>query len=124
MPRIRITAGAVSLEGVLADTACGRAIAGALPLERPASLWGEEIYFDVGVEAELDETAAEVVEAGALGYWPTGRALCLFFGPTPASRGDEIRPASAVCVVGRLEGDLTPLETVRDGDPVRVELAG
>jgi len=45
------------------------------------------------VEAEL-ENGQEVVELGDLGYWPPGQAFCLFFGPTPASQGDEIRPAS------------------------------
>ena len=60
---------------------------------------------------------------GDLGYWPPGKALCLFFGPTPASQGDEIRPASAVNVVGKLEGDPTVLKRVRPGSRVIVEKA-
>ena len=60
---------------------------------------------------------------GDVGYWPPGQALCLFFGPTPASRGDEIRPASAVNVLGKLEGHPTVLKQVRSGSRVLVEKA-
>ena len=60
---------------------------------------------------------------GDVAFWPPGQALCLFFGPTPASRGDEIRPASAVNVVGRLEGDATVLKRVAAGSRVLVERA-
>ena len=68
-----------------------------------------------------EEDAREVVEYGDVGYWPPGQALCLFFGPTPASRGDEIRPASPVNVVGRMEGDPSVLKRVRSGSKVLVE---
>jgi hypothetical protein len=53
-----------------------------------------------------------------LGYWPTGNAFCIFFGPTPVSRGKEIRAASAVNVFGRIEGGLSDLNAVNDGDEV------
>jgi len=65
----------------------------------------------------------EVVEAGDIGYWPPGRAICLFWGPTPASHGNEIRPASPVNIIGRVEGDLSALGEVRDGDLVTLEPA-
>ena len=39
------------------------------------------------------------------------------------SRGDEIRPASAVTVIGRMSGDLEVLKSVRPGAPVRIERA-
>ena len=52
---------------------------------------------------------------GDLGYWPPGKAFCIFFGPTPASCGSEIRPASPVNVFGKLEGDATVFLTVRSG---------
>jgi hypothetical protein len=63
------------------------------------------------------------VEAGDLGYWPPGRAFCIFFGPTPASEGGEIRPASPVNVVGRVAGDPTVFRKVRAGTRVRIERA-
>ncbi|NOX45064.1 MAG: DUF3830 family protein [Caldiserica bacterium] len=97
------------------------AIAAALPLEGIARRWGEEVYFEIPVEAG-EENPVEVVEAGDIGYWPPGRALCIFFGPTPASRNpDEIRPASPVNPVGRVLGDPGAFAAVRDGERIRVK---
>ena len=64
-----------------------------------------------------------MVELGDLGYWPPGSAFCIFYGPTPASRGSEIRPASPVNVFGRVLGDAKVFKTVRSGTTVRVERA-
>ncbi|MGA7877944.1 MAG: cyclophilin-like fold protein [Desulfoferrobacter sp.] len=118
---IRITAGQISMQGELNDSPTAAAIESALPIEATARTWGDEIYFPIPVKQRLDDTAAEVVEIGDLGYWPSGRAFCIFFGPTPASRGDEIRPASAVNVVGRVAGDARALKVVADGELVRIE---
>ncbi|MGO9622318.1 MAG: cyclophilin-like fold protein [Desulfobaccales bacterium] len=110
------------LEGFLTDSATAAALAQALPLQAKALRWGDEIYFPVPqVVADLDDTAAVVVNVGDLGYWPTGRAFCIFFGLTPASVPGEIRPASAVNLVGRLRGDPCCLKLVPEGAPVRVE---
>ena len=73
--------------------------------------------------AEADR-AKDVVALGDLGYWPPGHAFCIFFGPTPASRGDEIRPASPVNVVGRVSGDATVFKKVRAGTRVTLERGG
>ncbi len=59
----------------------------ALPIESRASLWGEEIYFPISLSSEGEPDAREEVEVGTVAYWPPGDALCLFFGPTPASTG-------------------------------------
>ena len=121
MPRaIRITAGAVTLDAELNDSKSAAAIAAALPIEAKAQTWGDEIYFDIGL-ALAQESPREVVELGDLGYWPPGQAFCIFFGPTPMSRGDEIRPASAVNVVGRVVGDARAFKPVRAGSRVRIE---
>ncbi len=99
------------------------AIAKALPFEGIARRWGEEVYFEIPVKAEA-ENPVEVVEVGDIGYWPPGRALCIFFGPTPASFGpDEIRPASPVNPVGKILGDPKSFDAVRDGERIRVKLA-
>lgn len=121
---IVIQAGTVQVKAELGDTPLADKIYAALPIEGRAQTWGDEIYFEIPVAASLDETAREVVELGELGYWPTGRAFCIFFGPTPASRGSEIRPASAVSIVGKVQGDLSPLKTVGDGEPVRLFVEG
>src|SRR6476646_2918964 len=97
--RIRITAGPVSATAALNDSATAQAIWKALPIEASGSTWGDEIYFGIPVQQD-EEDAKAIVEVGDLGYWPPGSAFCIFFGPTPASRGDEVRPASPVNVVG------------------------
>jgi hypothetical protein len=99
-----------------------KAIMEALPLEARANTWGDEIYFSIPVDAEL-ENPREVVEMGDLGYWPPGSAFCIFFGRTPASRGAEIRPASPVNVIGRVDSDPGIFRKVRGGDRVRIEEA-
>lgn len=119
---IVILAENIRLEGYLSDTPTGQALAAALPFEGQAHRWGDEIYFPVSqVVQELDDTAATVVNVGDLGYWPPGRAFCIFFGLTPSSVPGEIRPASAVNLVGRLTGDPCCLAGVPEGARVRVE---
>ena len=117
---IKITAGPVTMSATLNDTATAAMIWDALPIEASANTWGDEIYFGIPVAAG-EELGQEVVEFGDLGYWPPGSAFCMFFGPTPMSRGDEIRPASPVTVVGRMNGDPTLLKGVPSGASVLVE---
>jgi uncharacterized protein len=119
--RIRIHAGTLSVAAALNDSPTATAIHAALPLEAAAQTWGDEIYFRIPVDQKLEAGAVEVVTVGDLGYWPTGRAFCIFFGPTPASRGDEIRPASAVNLVGKVLGDAKVFRAVEDGELVRLE---
>ena len=97
-----------------------KALYEALPIEARANIWGDEIYFSIPVHHE-EENSKEVVEMGDLGYWPPGNAFCIFFGPTPASRGDEIRPASPVNVFGRVDGDPKVFKKVRGGAKIRLE---
>ena len=76
----------------------------ALPIESSFDTWGDEIYFTIPVQAGLQDSRA-VVDAGDIGYWPPGNALCIFYGTTPASNAGEIRPASPVTLIGRIQGD-------------------
>jgi uncharacterized protein len=117
---IRITAGQVVATAELNDSKTAAAIWEALPIEAKADTWGDEIYFGIPVRAEAD-AAKEVVDLGDLAFWPPGHAFCIFFGPTPASRGDEIRPASPVNVVGRVNGDATVFKKVRAGARVTLD---
>jgi uncharacterized protein len=120
--RIRITAGSIAADGVLDDSTTAGLIWDALPLAVAGETWGDEIYFSIPVKAK-PERPRETVDMGDLGYWPPGSAFCIFFGPTPASRGKEIRPASPVNVFGKVVGDPTVFKKVRSGTPVRVERA-
>ncbi len=120
--RIRITAGAVRADALLDDSDTADLIWKALPLSVAGETWGDEIYFSIPVKAK-PERPRETVDMGDLGYWPPGSAFCIFFGPTPSSRGDEIRPASPVNVFGKVVGDATVFKTVRAGTRVQVERA-
>ena len=122
MRKIRITAGKISREAALNDSRTADAIWRALPIEGRGSPWGDEIYFSIPVTCD-PESPRETVEMGDLAYWPPGSAFCIFFGPTPASRGAEIRPASPVNVFGRVDGDPAVFKAVRGSGPVKVERA-
>ena len=117
---IRIIAGDVEAAAELNETGTATAIWSALPIEARGQTWGDEIYFGIGIRAE-PEAAKEVVALGDLAYWPPGSAFCIFFGPTPMSQGNEIRPASPVTVVGKVAGDATVFKKVRTGAMVRLE---
>jgi len=117
---IKITAGSVSATATLNESDTAKAIWEALPIEGTAQTWGDEIYFSIPVHLDSDN-GQEVVELGDLGYWPPGKAFCIFFGPTPMSQGEEIRPASPVNVFGMIEGDPTVFRAVSSGERVVVE---
>lgn len=120
--KITITAGAVKVEAELNDSKTADRVYAALPIRGSGNRWGDEIYFSIPVQCP-PENGREVVELGDLGYWPPGSAFCIFFGPTPASTGDEIRPASAVNVFGKVLGDATVLKQTPSGTPVVIEKA-
>jgi len=120
---ISIRSGAIEISAELNDSATAQAIFAALPLSARANTWGDEIYFEVPVNRKLDSTAAELVQVGDIGYWPSGPAFCIFFGPTPISRGEEIRPASAVNLIGKVIGDARVLKAVQDGDLIELAAA-
>ena len=121
---ITLTSGTVTVAAVLYDTPTADAVWNALPITGEVNTWGDEIYFSVPFAMELEQDAREVVTCGDMGYWPIGSAFCVFFGPTPVSRKDEIRPASAVNVFGRISGDPKVLKQIRPGGRILVQRAG
>jgi len=102
------------------NTKTSEALWSALPIEGSANRWGDEIYFGIPVTVGLEE-AQQTVDVGDIGYWPPGKAFCIFFGPTPASKGKEPRAASPVNVFARIVGDPLVFRKVKDGDKVRIE---
>lgn len=120
--KIRIVVGSVTLDAELNETPTAKKVGDILPFRGEFNTWGDEIYFEIPVQAELDESAKEEVSLGDLGYWPTGNAFCIFFGPTPMSREGKIIPASAVNIIGRVLGDATQLKEVMDEKEIRLEL--
>lgn len=118
--KIKISANPVVMEAELNDSKTAQMLWDLLPIEAQASTWGDEIYFSIPLNADADNPQ-EVVELGDLGYWPPGTAFCIFFGPTPISHVNEIRPASAVNVIGKLTGDAKAFKQVKSGTTVRIE---
>ncbi|MCZ6677676.1 MAG: cyclophilin-like fold protein [Candidatus Poribacteria bacterium] len=118
--KIKITAEPVVMEAELNQSQTAQQIWDALPIEASGNTWGDEIYFSIPVTMD-GENPQEVVDLGDLAYWPPGTAFCIFFGRTPASRGDEIRPASPVNVIGKLSGDPEAFKRVRNGTVVKIE---
>ena len=121
--KIRILVSDLKVEAELNESNTARMIWEALPIEAKANLWGEEIYFSIPVKTGQEKDAREVVSSGELGYWPPGHAFCIFFGPTPASRGDEIRAASAVNITGKVLSDPKAFLKVKDGAKIILEKA-
>jgi len=117
--KIRIIAGTIEAEAELNNTRTAQAIWEALPIKGRANLWGDEIYFSIPLSLKL-EAGQELVSTGDLGYWPDGNAFCIFFGPTPVSQGDEIRPASQVTVFGKVIGDATIFKKVATGTKITI----
>jgi len=117
--KIRITAGAIEADAEVNNTRTAQEIWEALPIKSRVNLWGDEIYFSIPLGLQL-EAGQEVVNVGDLGYWPDGNAFCIFFGPTPVSQGDEIRPASPVTVFGKVIGDATIFKKVVTGTKITV----
>ncbi len=118
---IKITAGDVTVTAEFNDSDTAKAISAALPLQADAQRWGGEIYFTIPVKMGLENDSRDVLEPGELGFWPTGNAFCIFFGPTPASTADEPRAASNVNVFGKITGDLSRLWDVAEGVTVIIE---
>ena len=126
MPRrmkiITTSAGALNAELTDENTTTADAVWEKLPIEGKANVWGEEIYFTIPVTLEA-ETTKQLVDIGDVAYWPPGKAICFFFGPTPASWDREIRPASPVNVFAKIENNAKLLKLVRPGKKIRVEKA-
>jgi len=119
--QVKIVLGDLVLAAELSDSPTAQEVWEALPFETSFNTWGDEIYFSIPVEMDLEKNAQEVVQSGDLGYWPSGNAFCIFFGPTPMSSEGEIRPASAVNVIGRVVEDEERLKENLSEQIIRVE---
>ncbi len=98
------------------------AVLEALPLEGAANIWGEEVYFDIPVEAK-EEDSQQVMEVGDIAFWPMGNAMCIFFGPTPASEDEKPIAYSPVNLFARVIGDAKAFEKVKNGEIIKVAKA-
>jgi hypothetical protein len=94
-----------------------------LPFTVGLNLWGDEIYTEESPIHEKEENAKPLVELNDVAYWPTGKAICLFYGPTPIGKKGEIKPYSPVNVVGKiLKPDKSILRKISDGSEATFQL--
>jgi hypothetical protein len=127
MPRIRFDFGTLVLDAELLDTPTARLVAAALPataapLTSFASTWGEEVYFEVPVEAAREPDARAVVVPGEIAYWPEGRCIAIGFGRTPISKDQETRLASPCNIFAKALSDVKALARVQAGARIEVTL--
>ena len=115
--------GDLTMKAELNDSPSSEKLTTLLPLEFSMSRWGDEYYGDCGINVELSHDARDVMEVGELAVWPTGKALCIFFGPTPASKGDEPRAVSPVNPVGKLKSGTEGLKKLSSIIDVKIEKA-
>lgn len=121
MNMILIEFNELTIKARLNDNPTSKEIWEQLPIEGQVNTWGDEIYFEIDVTMPQESDAREKVEVGELGYWPVGRAFCIFFGPTPISKDEQPRAYSPVNIIGEVIGDIAKLKTIKDGENVRIE---
>ena len=119
--RITIKAGGTSFAAELNDSESAAAFAKVLPTTIRMSRWGDEYYGNCGISVSQSADARDETKVGELALWPPGNALCIFFGPTPASRGSEPRAASPVNPIGKLLDSPDPLRKM--GSSISAEIA-
>ncbi len=119
--KIKIIIKDTTLDAEFFDTPCARSIEAALPIIAVPNEWGDEFFFEIPVAEPLDDTATTSVKVGAIGYWPPGNALAIFFGRTPISKGSDPVPASAVNLVGAINGDASILKHTKGATEIRIE---
>lgn len=119
--QIQIRIADIILTATLRNTPTAQAILAALPIESRAQTWGEEVYFSTPVNVKLEQDARDVVQAGELAFWIEGSCIAIGFGPTPISRGDEIRLAARTNIWADTEDDVRQLKIIQAGAPIHIE---
>lgn len=116
---IRIIAGKVEKIALLNDSPAAETLRKSLPLEATVNRWGDEIYFPISAKLSGGEKR-KIVDKGDIAFWSPGNAFCIFFGPTPISEGEKIRPASEVIILGEVKEGVEEFKQVRNGERIRI----
>ena len=117
---IIIRTGEVTSSARLFDNETADAIWEALPVDGTVHRWGDEIYFDIPVVIAEANDARQEMQIGELGYWPSGNAFCIFFGPTPVSEDETPKAYSNVNPFGIIEQEPRVFLKIKDGASINV----
>jgi len=104
------------------DSQASEKLISCLPLEAFVRKWGDEIYFKVD-QVSLSGTLTSEVQVGDVAWWPEGNCLCVFFGPTPESSGQDPVPASPVIVLGKTVFSPEELRSISEGEIIKLSTA-
>jgi hypothetical protein len=118
--RIAMTIGSKTVSAALNGSKTADLFYQKLPMSIALSRWGDEYYGDCGLKVKAESGARADMEIGELAVWPDGSALCIFFGPTPASTGEKPKAVSPVNPIGRIEGDVQFLKKL--GGSITIEV--
>lgn len=117
--KIRFVVNGLEFGGELNNSKTAIQIYEKLPLSSEVELWGEEIYFEIGVKLPEENPTLDV-GIGDIAYWPEGGCMCIFFGRTPISRDEKPIPASLVNIIGHIAQDATILKKIKEGSKISV----
>lgn len=121
MYKINLSTDRTTLVAEIADTDISEKLFASLPFFSTINIWGEEIYFSM---PEINTSGADLTEdvsVGDIAYWPEGNCLCVFWGKTPLSTGDNPVPASGVIVLGKITEGLEKIHNISEGENISVE---
>ena len=119
--KIVIQTGDITLNAILFDTSTANKIFNQLPITSLGNRWGDEIYFSVNISDELKAESTDLFNVGDLAFWPPGNAFCIFWGPTPASKKNEIRSASPANLIGQIIDNPLELSSVPSGEEIIIK---
>jgi len=111
------------VEATLNESKTAKKLLKILPVKSEVNLWGDEVYFKIPMEADL-ENGKELMDIGNIAFWPHGNAFCIFFGPTPVGDGTKPRAASSVTVIGKITGEngIDKIKKIKSTDSIELKL--
>ena len=124
MPKVIFKTSQGDIEVEFLENETAKEIVRHLPIESKVKTWGDEIYFDTGIAAPSKGGTLDV-NIGDIAYWPEGKCLCIFFGPTAASTassGNKPVPASEVVIVGKTSAKPELLRKITAGTKIIVQM--
>ena len=104
----------------LRSTNTANAIKNILPFKSIVKTWGDEIYFEIPIEKNIDleSDAKDVINLGEIAYWIDGKCIAIGYGKTPISQNNEIRLAAKTNIWGDAVINIKELNKIKDGDEV------